>query len=418
MHVLILGAGVVGLAAAHVLAEEGWRVTVLDAERQPGRGASFANGGQLSYSYVAPFAQPGVPLKVPGWLLDPDGPLRFRPRPDPGQWKWLLAFLRACDARTAERTTARLLLLAALSRTLTREVAALPGMRFDFAPSGKLVLQPDAAALDAARRQVALQARLGGAAQRALSRDECLAAEPALRHVAHRIAGGILTESEEAGDARLFCEGLAARLATGNGAVSFVMGVRARQIIRADGRVRGVLTDAGAIEADHVVLALGNGARALARPLGLDLPLEPLKGYSLTLDIADEAEAPRISVTDTAAKIVYARLGRRLRVAGMADLVGHDLSLDEKRLSTLVRQARAAFPGASDWRELRPWAGLRPSTPTGLPLLGPAPGSPGLWLNLGQGSLGFTLALGSAAMLAALMAGRPTPIPAEGFTLG
>ncbi len=417
MHVLILGAGVVGLATAHVLANEGHRVTVLDAERAPGRGASFANGGQLSYSYVAPFAGPGVVGKVPGWLRDPDGPLRFRPSFDPHQWKWLWAFLRACNASRAERTTGALLALAALSRSLTREVVALPDMKFDFAPAGKLVIQPDAATMAGAVRQMELQARLGSV-QRALDRDGCLEVEPALRHIAHRIHGGIWTESEEAGDARLFCEALAARLAQGNRAVAFRMGVRARQIIRAEGRVRGVLTDEGVHEADAVVLALGNGARDLTRPLGLDLPIYPLKGYSLTLDVAEEAEAPRVSITDSAAKIVYARLGRRLRVAGMADIVGHDPRIEEGRLSTLVRQARAAFPRASDWRELRPWAGLRPATPTGLPLVGAAPGSPGLWLNLGQGSLGFTLAMGSAAVLAARLEGRDPPIPDADFRLG
>jgi D-amino-acid dehydrogenase len=226
MHVLVLGAGVVGLTTAHALAAEGHRVTVLDAEAAPGRGASFANGGQLSYSYVAPFAGPGVLGKVPGWLLDPDGPLRFRPRADPHQWAWLVRFLLACRGSVAERTTRQLLLLATLSRQLTRELVALPDMRFDFSPSGKLVLQPDDAAMDGARRQMAVQAALGSE-QRALSRDECLAVEPALRHVAHRIAGGILTESEEAGDARLFCEALAARLASGNAGVAFQMRTRA-----------------------------------------------------------------------------------------------------------------------------------------------------------------------------------------------
>jgi D-amino-acid dehydrogenase len=323
-------------------------------------------------------------------------------------------FLLACRGSVAERTTRQLLLLATLSRQLTRELVALPDMRFDFSPSGKLVLQPDDAAMDGARRQMAVQAALGSE-QRALSRDECLAVEPALRHVAHRIAGGILTESEEAGDARLFCEALAARLASGNAGVAFQMRTRARQLVRAEGRIRAVVTDAGTFEADSFVLALGTGARRLLRPLGMELPIYPLKGYSLTLPITDEAAAPRLSVTDSAAKVVYARLGRRLRVAGMADVVGYSTHIEEKRLSTLIRQARAAFPDSTDWRELNPWAGLRPATPTGLPILGRTPGAANLWLNVGQGSLGFTLAMGSAAVVAALMAGRPTPIPAEGF---
>lgn len=420
MHVLILGAGVTGLTTAQALAAEGHAVTVLDAEPRVGQGASFANGAQLSYSYVAPFAGPGVIGKVPGWMLDPDGPLRFRPRADPGQWKWLIAFLRACNATRAEQTTRRLLLLSYLSRDLMRELVAREGFDFAFAPSGKLVLQPDAAAMAAARRQMELQAALtlpGGAEQRALSREECLALEPALSGIAHRIAGGIHTVSEDAGDCRLFCEGLAQSLTRSNAAVTLQLGTRVTQIIRAEGRVRGVMTSAGVIEADAVVLAFGVGARALARPLGLDLPIYPLKGYSLTLPILRDEAAPRISVTDSAAKIVYARIGQRLRVAGMADLVGYSTALEEKRLSTLIRLARAAFPEATDWRELNPWAGLRPATPSGLPILGRAPGMEGLFLNLGQGSLGFTLAMGSAAVLAAGIAGRPAPIPLDGFRL-
>ena len=416
MRVLILGAGVTGLTTAQALADEGHAVTVVDTESRAGQGASYANGGQLSYSYVAPFAGPGIIGKVPGWMLDPDGPLRFRPRADPGQWKWLIAFLLACNATTAEQTTRRLLLLGGLSRDLMREFSARADFRFAFAPAGKLVLQPDAAAMEAARRQMDHQAAWGSV-QRALSREECVALEPALAGIAHRITGGIHTASEDTGDCRLFCEGLAQSLAHSNAAVTLQLGTRVTQIIRAEGRVRGVVTTQGVMEADAVVLALGVGARALARPLGLDLPIYPLKGYSLTLPIQRDSAAPRISVTDSAAKVVYARIGTHLRVAGMADVVGYSTTLEEKRLSTLIRQARAAFPDATDWRELSPWAGLRPATPTGLPILGRVRGVPGLYLNLGQGSLGFTLAMGSAAVLAAEIAGRPPPIPLEGFRL-
>ena len=416
MRVLILGAGVTGLTTAQALAAEGHAVTVIDADAAVGRGASFANGGQLSYSYVTPFAGPGVVGKVPGWLLDPDGPLRFRPQPDPGQWKWLIAFLRACNATTAEQTTRRLLLLGGLSRDLLRDFAARGEFDFNFAPAGKLVLQGDTAGMEGARRQMALQAKWSPE-QHALSQEECLALEPALAGIAHRIAGGVHTPSEDAGDCRLFCEGLAAALTRSNTGGTLLLGTRVTQLIRAEGRMRGVMTSRGVIEADAVVLALGVGARVLARPLGLDLPIYPLKGYSLTLPITREAAAPRVSVTDSARKVVYARIGRGLRVAGMADVVGYSPSFEEKRLSTLIRQARLAFPDAADWHEVNPWAGLRPATPTGLPILGRAPGTAGLFLNLGQGALGFTLAMGSAAILAAEIAGRVPPIPMEGFRL-
>lgn len=418
MHVLILGAGVIGLTTAYTLAREGHSVTLLDAEPAVARGASAANGGQLSYSYVAPFAGPGVLGKVPGWLLDPDGPLRFRPEADPHQWKWLWRFIRACNADTAAQTTRRLLLLAYLSRDLMREVTARGVAEFGFAHAGKLVLQPDAAAMAAARGQMALQAELGSV-QQALDRDSCVALEPALAHIAHRIAGGIHTPGEDAGDCALFCDGLATWLARSNLAVTLRLGLRARQIIRADGLVRGVLTDAGVIEGDALVVCLGLGARALTRPLGLDLPIYPLKGYSLTLPVAREDAAPRVSITDSASKVVYARLGSMLRVAGMADVVGADPRIQEARLTTLIRQARAAFPEAGAWEgPLRPWTGLRPFTPTGLPLIGCTRAAPNLYLNTGHGGLGWTLAMGSAAVLAAQVAGRPPPIPTDGFTPG
>lgn len=416
MHVLVVGAGVVGLATARALAREGRRVTVLDAEPAVAQGASAANGGQLSYSYVAPFAAPGVWWKVPGWLADRDGPLRLSPSPDPHQWRWMLGFLAACTRARMDETTARLLLLSLLSRELTREAAARGGADFAFAPAGKLVLQGSAAALEGARRQMALQARLGGGAQEVLDRDACLALEPALAAIAHRIAGGIHTPGEDAGDCRLFCEALAAGFGRGNPDVTLRLGLGVRQLIRAEGRMRGALTRSGAIEADAVVVAAGMGARALLRPLGWDPPLTPIKGYSLTLPVLRDDRAPRVSVTDSARKLVYARLGASLRVAGMADLMGEDPRLHEARLSALIRQARAAFPEAGDWDgPLAPWTGLRPATPSGLPILGRTPLAPNLFVNIGHGSLGWTLAMGSAAVLAAEVAGRAPPIPLDGF---
>lgn len=416
MHVLVLGAGVVGLATAYTLAREGHAVTVLDAESGVARGASAANGGQLSYNYVAPFAAPGIWRSVPAWLADRDGPLRLRPSLDPHQWRWMLAFLAACTRPRLELSTRRLLLLSLLSRGLTREVAARGIAPFGFAEAGKLVLHGSPAALEGARRQMALQAALGGGAQRALSREECLALEPALARIAHRIAGGIHTPGEDAGDCRLFCEGLAAWFARGNLPVTLRLGLRVRQLVRAEGRMRGAATEAGVVEADAVVVCAGLGARALLRPLGWDPPLTPIKGYSLTLPVTREDAAPRVSVTDSAAKLVYARLGGALRIAGMADLVGDDRRLAEPRLSALLRQARAAFPKAGDWDgPVAPWTGLRPATPSGLPILGRTGLAPNLFLNIGHGSLGWTLAMGSAAVVAAEIAGREPPIPLDGF---
>lgn len=413
MRVLVLGAGVVGLTTAYALARDGHSVTVLDGARGAALHTSQANGGQLSYSYVAPFAGPGVLGKVPGWLLDRDGPLRFRPDFTWGQITWLLEFLRACNAATAARTTAALLRLAYLSRSGLHALVEREAIDFAFARSGKLVVHSDPGSFEGAKRQMLAQAALGSE-QHAVSAAECLAMEPALSTLAPRLVGGIHTPGEDAGDCHLFCLGLEKLLRGSNFDVSFHFSTPVTQLLTAGGRVVGAATPLGVHEADAFVLSAGNGARALAGPLGVDIPIQPLKGYSLTVPIT--GQAPAISITDAAAKVVYARLGRELRVAGMADVVGADTRFDNRRLDTLLRQARAAFPDAADWTTLRPWTGLRPATPTGLPMLGPTRAWPNLHLNLGQGSLGFTLAMGSAAVVAELVAGRPAPIAMDGLS--
>ena len=415
MHVLVLGAGVVGLCTAYALARDGHAVTVVDRAGEVGSEASYANGGQLSYSYVAPLAGPGVLAHLPEWVLRADGPVRFRPRLDPHQWRWGLAFLRACNARQSQLTTRRLLRLSGLSRTLMHRLVAEEAIDFHFEHQGKLVVHSEPAAWEAARRQMLLQRESGAAAQVALDSAECLALEPALGAMRGRLLGGIHTPSEDAGDCRLFCLGLARVLAGANSAVRFAMGTTVRQLLMVNGAMAGIAAGAGVMEADAVVMCMGIGSRSLVRPLGIDLPLYPLKGYSLTLPVTDPARAPVISVTDYARKIVYARLGPDLRAAGMADMVGEEAGFDLARLSLLAREARAAFPGGFANAPLRPWTGSRPATPTGVPVLGPVHGARGLWLNVGQGALGFTLAMGSGQVISDLVSGRAPSIDLDGF---
>ncbi len=416
MKVLVLGAGVAGVACAYYLWRAGHEVTVLERNAAVALETSFANGGQLSYSYVAPLASPSVIPKIPPWLLRRDSPLKFVPELDWDQWRWILAFLAACNQQTADLTTRRLLRLAFYSRSLMHELLRLHPMQFDYVQNGKLVVHTEAASFEAARRLVDYQRSLG-AEQSALDARQTVEMEPALAHMAPRITGSIHTPSEDAGDCFKFCNELARLMSSGPDPVAWRFGVEIRRPLAIANRLIGVETSHGVFEADRYVLALGTSAPAVARPLGIRIPVYPLKGYSLSLPVKAGGAAPRISVTDIKRKVVYARLGDELRVAGMADHAGRRAEIDTGRIGQLVEEVRNAFPDATDFTRLEPWCGMRPATPKGAPVLGATPYS-NLLLDAGHGALGFTLAAGTGRMLADLVAGRPPRVPLEGFRLG
>lgn len=404
MQVCVLGAGIVGLATAYALHQRGAEVTVID-RGPPGQGASGGNGAQLSYSYVQPLADPGIWRQLPSLLFAPDSPLSLRPQWDPHQWHWGLQFLAACNQGTSARSTAELLGLAALSRERFDAMLQAEQLACDFTATGKLVIYSTPAALAAARRQMELQRALGSV-QQAVDAQRCVELEPALAHYHGHIAGAIHTPSECAADCLQVCQGLQALLAARG--VRFLLGVEVEGFAREHGRIRAVRTSMGNVDADEFVLALGSASHGVARTLGMRLPVYPLKGYSITLDTSDTpGAAPRVSVTDAARKVVFARIGQRLRVAGMAELVGDDTRIPPKRIQSLCDAARAVFPHCSDFSTTRPWTGMRPATPTGLPVVGRRAGAPeNLVLNTGHGALGFTLAFGTAARVADLLVAR------------
>ena len=413
MDIVVVGGGVVGLACAWYLHCDGHAVTVVEANSAVGLGASFANGGQLSYRYIAPLAHPEVLAKLPGWMLRRDAPVRFRPEFDPEQWRWITAFLKACNRRDHSYSMATLLPLSLYSRHLINELAVDPRFEFGWRRNGKLVLHRAQASFDAARRLLDSEPEFADQ-QQALSATECLALEPALHRVGAQIAGGIYTPDEASGDCLSLCRAFETALRPGDRPARFLLSARAEQIETANGRFVALRTDRGRVRADACVLASGAWAGKLLAPLGIRVPLYPLKGYSISPRIRAAAGVPSTSITDFQRKIVYARIGDRLRVAGMADLVGFDESLQPARIDTLKREAATTFGDALDWNDMAPWTGLRPATPTGRPILGASP-TRGLWLNLGHGALGFTLAAGSGRLLADRMAGREAAVPDEAF---
>lgn len=399
MDVCVLGAGIVGLATAYQLNRQGMRVTVVD-QAVVGAGASGGNGAQLSYSYVQPLADGSIWGQLPTLLLSRTSPLKIRPQWDVAQWRWGLAFLRACNATTSARTTAQLLSLAALSRQTLDAMRTRDTPDCDYSSTGKLVLYPDATSFATAQRQVELQNTLGSQ-QSAIDAQQTCELEPALASYRHRIAGAVYTPSECAVDCLKLCRELE-RLLRARG-VQFVLGHTVTKLVTRQQRVVAAHTGENSITADQFVLALGSDSARLAHQVGVRLPLYPIKGYSITLDIAETAQhaAPRINVTDTARKVVFARIGSRLRVAGMAELVGHDRSVSPAAIESLRNSTKALFPALQDRQAANPWAGLRPATPKGLPIVGvQANGPRNLVINTGHGALGLTLAFGTAQQVA------------------
>ena len=368
MRVCVIGAGVVGVTTAHLLSRAGHDVALVDERAQPAMGSSFANGGQLSYSYVAPLAGPGALADMPGWMFRRDSPLRLHYRFDPSQWLWLAGFLRACRASVSRASTAELLSLSYLSRDTLHAMLSEAPMDFGLSRTGKLIVYRDAAQLEKAAALVRYQAA-HGTDQRVLSREETLAAEPALTGMGARIAGAVYTPGEETADCHRFTASLFQRLRKA-GNVTVHMDTRVTRLRRERGRIVAAQTAAGDIQADAYVVASGIGSRPLLAALGQRVPLYPLKGYSLSVPItADTADVPTISVTDYERRIVYARLGNVLRIAAMVDIGAKHAEVDATRLDTLRRQVVEAFPRLDLSRE-QAWAGVRPATPTSKPLIG------------------------------------------------
>lgn len=404
----MLGAGVVGLATAWALTEAGCDVVVVDRNAAPGGDASVANGAQLSYNFVAPFASPETLRHLPALLMGRD--VASRIRPDPALVRWGMAFLRQCTSMAVARTTAVQLALAAASRLEMARLSSELPLDFGLRTAGKLVVYRDAGAFAAARRQVERQRGLG-AAQDVLSGAACLALEPGLRIPVAALAGGVFTPDEQVGDCAGFCRDIAAQLRMRN-TVTWRLGAACTPWVER-GRLLGVHVGAEAIGGDLTVLCLGVGAAAFGRAAGVRLPIVPMKGYSLTLMPRTPV---RHSVTDMARKVVFAPLpGPLIRVAGIADFVGMETGLDAARIGA-VRQAAAEALDVDLAAETRPWAGLRPVTPDSRPLIGPSP-IPGLFLNTGHGGLGWTLAAGSARLVADMVTGRPPVVDPAGFAL-
>jgi len=407
MKVIVLGAGVVGTAAAWYLARAGHEVTVVERQGAAGLETSFANGGQITVGHAEPWANASAPAKIWEWLGQEDAPLLFRLRGDWRQWAWGLRFLFECLPSRTRENTRQLLALALYSRAQLRELRRHTGIQYDQLMRGILHLYTDEAAFARAIPQAQLMRQYGGERD-VKSAEECLAIEPALRHAAERIVGGTYTAADESGDALKFTQALAA-LAEGQG-VRFRYGRSIKRLEAERGRIQSVvLADAEGgddrISADAYVMALGSYSPLLLHAVGISIPVYPLKGYSITLPLEAGDEAPTVSLTDDSYKLVFSRLGDRLRVAGTAELNGYNTDVNDARCQAIVHRTFELFPSAGRPERAEYWTGLRPATPSNVPLVGRTR-YPNLFLDTGHGTLGWTMACGSGRAIADIVSGR------------
>jgi D-amino-acid dehydrogenase len=407
MHVAVLGAGVIGVSTAHYLQRAGCTVTLIDRCNEVAAETSYANGGQISVSHAEPWATPRALRKLPAWLLHANSPLRLRPTTDPALWRWAFAFLRECQPARVRDNIGQLVRLGLYSRAQLQSLRDTVDLQYAQRTRGILHFYTRADEFAAASAAAALM-REHGCERRVLSVDEAVSIEPALRHAAPRLAGATYTADDESGDARLFTQQLAAHGCAH--VLQLLLGQRVDALHTERGRISHLtLSNAQGervdFHADAYVLAAGSHSAALALPLGLRLPIQPAKGYSLTLPVRDPQRAFEVSLTDDEQRLVFSRLGDRMRIAGMAELGRVDTRIDPSRSRLLLARTEALFPGAADATHAEYWCGLRPSTPSNLPCIG-STRYPNLFLNTGHGTLGWTLACGSGQAVADLVCGR------------
>lgn len=413
MHVIVLGGGVIGVTTAYYLAESGHEVTLIDRQRGPALETSYANAGEISPGYAAPWAGPGVPLKVIKWMLHPHSPLVIRLRLDPAMLRWLVRMLFNCTGRAYETNKERMQRLSHYSRDCLEALRNDTEIQYDQRTRGTLQLFRDQKMLDAAAKDVRILTELG-VEHSLFDREGCLKVEPGLSRVAEKISGGLHMPGDETGDCYKFSKVLAG-LAAERG-VELRYRTRVRKLALEKGRITQALTDKGPVKGDAFVVALGCYSYTVLRPLGVRVRVYPIKGYSITVPVTEDAAAPQSTIMDEAHKVAVTRLGDRIRAAGTAELNGFNLDLPRSRCDTILHVVDDLFPDGGDTTDVKLWTGLRPMNPDGTPTIGPTR-YPNLFVNTGHGTLGWTMACGSGRVVADLVSNRKPEIDIDGLTL-
>ncbi|TDR05834.1 D-amino acid dehydrogenase [Marinomonas communis] len=406
MKVCILGAGVVGLTSAYYLAKKGVQVTVLDRQPDVALETSFANAGQVSPGYSAPWAAPGIPLKAVKWLFQKYAPLKISPELEAKKVVWMSKMLGNCTTSAYNTNKSRMMALAEYSRDCFVDLRKEIGISYDDGQGGTLQLFRSDEQVEGAEKDIKVLKSLG-VAHEVLDPKAILAVEPGLAPVIHKFKGGLRLTGDETGDCLMFCQSLKKECESLG--VEFKFNTSIERILVEQGQVRSVITNEGDVSCEQLLVCLGSYSKEMLKAIGLDVPIYPVKGYSLTVPITDQAYAPTSTIMDETYKVAVTRLGDRIRAAGTAELTGYNLDLPKSRTDTITHVVGDVFPQGANLSEAEYWTGLRPMTPDGTPIIGETP-IKGLYLNTGHGTLGWTMSCGSAAIIADIMMGSQTAI--------
>ena len=413
MRVVVMGAGVIGVTTAYYLAKNGAEVTVLDRQGGPGLETSYANAGELSYGMTSPWAAPGIPLKAVKWLFMKRRPLFIWPLISPAMWKWCVQMLRNCNEEAYRINKSRMVRISNYSRDVLPELIEETGIDYEGRAQGTLQLFRSQKQLKGSKSDQEILAEFDSPFE-VLDRDGCIAAEPALAEVREKFVGGLRLTADRTGDCRMFTIALADICAEMG--VEFQYGQPIRDIAIENGRVAGIDTEiAGRVTGDKYVCALGSYAPRMLRPVGIKVPVYPVKGYSVTLPVTDDAFAPQSTIMDETHKVAITRLGDRIRVAGTAEIAGYSNRLGPHATDTVRHVIGDLFPRGGDLTKAEGWTGLRPMTPDGTPVLG-ATRYDNLYLNTGHGTLGWTMACGSGRAVADVVMEKEPEISFDGLT--
>lgn len=413
MRILVLGSGVVGTTSAYYLARQGFDVTVIDRQPAVAEETSHANAGQISPGYASPWAAPGVPLKAIKWILQKHAPLAIKPTADINQYLFMARMLRNCTAARYAVNKERMVRLSEYSRDCLDELRIETGIEYEGRQRGLTQLFRTQAQLDGAAKDIKVLEQLG-VPYELLDRNTLTNAEPGLASSVHKLVGGLRVPNDQTGDCLTFTNRIA-EMAKELG-VEFLFNQNIERLDYAGDRLNGVWVDGKLLTADNYVLALGSYSPQMLAPLGIKAPIYPLKGYSITVPIVDAERAPASTMLDETYKVAITRFDNRIRVGGMAEIRGFDLNIDPRKGETLKMIVNDLFPGAADTSNLDLWTGLRPATPDGTPIIGPTRYR-NLFLNTGHGTLGWTMACGSARLLADLLAKKKPQISTEGMAI-